>query len=68
MNEDLSFYKVWRKLCRKIINADFEVKRKKENELLHEMCHENKNMINMMMAFYYKNNMRKFIKKQKDLC
>jgi hypothetical protein len=68
MNNELSLYKVWRKLCKKIINLDSKETEKKENEILHEICYENKNTINAIMSFYIKNNMRKIIKKRKDLC
>jgi hypothetical protein len=68
MKDELSLYKVWRKLCKKIINLDFVEKEKKENEILHEICHENRNKISAITSFYIKNKMRKVIKKQKDLC
>ena len=68
MKDELSLYRVWRKLCKKIINLDSVEKEKKENQILNEICHEKKSTIRAIMSFYIKNNMRKVIKKQKDLC
>ena len=63
MNNELSLYRVWRKLCKKIINFNFEEKKKKEEEILHEICHENKNLISAIKSFYIKNNARKITKR-----
>ena len=68
MNNELSLYRVWRKLCTKTINSNSTEKEREEKKILHEICHENRNTINAITSFYVKNNMRKIIKKQKDLC
>lgn len=58
MNYELSLYRTWKKLSKKI-NKD-------EEEVLKEICCENKNIINVLKSLSMKINIRKNVKRKND--
>lgn len=54
MNQELSLYKIWKKMIKKT--------NKNEDELLNEICNEDKNIINILKSFSMKINIRKTAK------
>lgn len=58
MYNELYLYKTWRKLCKKI--------NKNEDEILKEICHEDKNIMNIIKSLSFKIKMRQITKRLYD--
>lgn len=68
MDKDLNFYKVWRKLCKKIPKNISEIEKEKiEESMLNSVCNRNEIIINNIRSFYIKSKIRKSIIKQREL-